>query len=130
VAEPANEPETNALEDATVYRDEPDMGGAARDEPPDAADSDPGGDRVTTATQAQQGDDRAEIDSGDPRGPVIIQGGRYSGGEADQPPPRSRQASPERGWRDAPPDPDQAPLPRYSRVPPPDSADDDPRYRY
>jgi penicillin-binding protein 1A len=142
VAEPPNEgsPLTNASEETTAYQDEPPMSGDAQDQTDDAAAGDE--DRVTTAEQSL-GVDRAEIDNGDGRGPVVIQGGRYSRGddaEGDGPPPGqydSPRAAPDRGWREAPPDYEQdpePPPPRYSRAPPPpppqSSADDDPRYRY
>jgi penicillin-binding protein 1A len=137
VPEPPGSPESplQTVSETTAYQDEPDVSGPQG--PPDGDDGDGAIDRPP-----EREDDRAEIDSGDGRGPVIIRGGHYSSSpptrgyydaNGDAPPPgRAARASPDRGWRDEPPDAEQdqeAPPPR--RRPPPDSsADDDPRYRY
>jgi penicillin-binding protein 1A len=140
----------NATEETTAaYRDEPDDSygaGSVRDEPPNASDTGDDG-RVVTAQQTLGDDERTQVDSESGRGPVVIQGGRYSRGpdrygddgahQDGQQPYRGRyppEAAPDRGWRDQPPDyepDDEAPPPRYTRAPPPpdSSADDDARYR-
>ncbi|HXQ15301.1 MAG TPA: PBP1A family penicillin-binding protein [Caulobacteraceae bacterium] len=136
VAEPPGEPSLQTVS-------EEDTNGAYEDEPPDSGPGDDmgPGDRRAGGDAADEPppreDDRAEIDSGDGRGPVVIHGGRYSDGSqrgyydgADDPPPPAR-AEPDRGWRQQPPDyerDDEAPPPR--RPTPDSSADDDPRYRY
>ena len=122
VAEPAASPLQTVSEETTPYEDEPPIGGGPRD----AMD---GGD--SAIDQPPNEDDRAVIDSGDGRGPVIIHGGRYSDGrplprgyydgdsDADAPPEPPRRGEGRRRRR------------RLARAAPPQSpADDDPRYRY
>ncbi|HZZ88435.1 MAG TPA: PBP1A family penicillin-binding protein [Caulobacteraceae bacterium] len=163
VAEPPDSGVGNTTEDTGVYRDEPDSdygGGSMRDEPPDDSDTGYDDGRVVTAQQSIGDDERTQIDSDSGRGPVVIQGGRYSRGadrdygddgayQEGQAPYRGQQAyrgeqpyrgryppqaAPERGWRDQPPDyepDDEAPPPRYSRAPaPPPDSSADDDSRY
>ena len=121
---------------AAAERDEPPVGGPGGDDMTDRDTSgryESGRDDGTYEPPPRE-DDRAEVDSEDGRGPVIIRGGRYSGpqrGYYDPDPNAAPQARSDRGWRTAPPayeQDDEAPPPRG---PPPDSsADEDPRYRY
>ncbi len=126
----SDNPLQTVSEETGPYEDEPDVSGP-RD------DGVVAGDDGTADQPPPREDDRAEIDSGDGRGSVVIHGGRYSNlapqrgyydgdGEA---PPGDRGA---RRWRDAPPEDaaDPPPPPRRWRAPPDSSADDDPRYRY
>jgi penicillin-binding protein 1A len=136
VAEPANSPLTDVSDQTTAYQDEPPVSGA-RDGDMDGADQAP-----MTDDPPPREDDRTEIDGGDGRAPVVIRGGRYSNGQnagqqtygddGDAPQTRGGRVDADRGWRDAPPDPeqDQEAPPRPTRPPPDSSADDDPRYRY
>jgi len=122
--------QTVSEEDDGGYQDEP----PAMDDPGDAA---PGDDTAADQPPPRE-DDRAEIDNGDGRGPVIIRGGHYSGPERYDdsgeplPPVRTPRGEPDRGWRDQPPayEPGDRPPPALERPPPDSSADDDPRYRY
>jgi len=140
VPEPPNSPDstlqTVSEEETGDYRDEPPVGGPGGDDMTDRDTSgryESGRDDGTYEPPPRE-DDRAEVDSEDGRGPVIIRGGRYSGpqrGYYDPDPNAAPQARSDRGWRSAPPayeQDDEAPPPRG---PPPDSsADEDPRYRY
>ena len=137
VAEPPGEPSLQTVSEegpAGAYEDEPPDSGPGDDMGP--GDRRGGGDTLDEPPPRE--DDRAEIDSGDGRGPVVIHGGRLF----ERRPARllrgrcrsaaaSRAPPPDRGWRQQPPDyerDDEAPPPR--RPPPDSSADDDPRYRY
>jgi membrane peptidoglycan carboxypeptidase len=136
VPEPPGEPPLQTVSEeetgAGAYQDEPAVSGPG---------GDMGADDDRTYQPPPNEDDRAEVDSGDGRGPVVIRGGHvsngtqrgYYDGDPDAPPPGRAQpdrAQPERGWREQPPDyerDDEAPPPR---APADSSADDDPRYRY
>jgi penicillin-binding protein 1A len=120
VAEPPGSPLQTVSEETTPYQDEPPVDG------PPGADMADGGAAVDQPPPRE--DDRAEIDNGDGRGPVIIRGGHYSDGSA-----------PPRGYYDgdgdvAPPahgaEQDQEAPPPRRRPPPDSSADVDTRYRY
>ena len=157
VPEPPGSPESplQTVSETGDYQDEPDMSGPGAQDTPDGEDAGYGvrGYGGVDQPPPQRDDDRAEVDGGDGRGPVIIRGGHYSDGappggynqrgyaqrgyydgDGDAPPPaRADRAYPERGWRDEPPGAEQdqeAPPPRRRPPPPDSSADDDPRYRY
>jgi len=131
VPEPPGEPPLQTVSDeetgASAYQDEPPVSGPG---------GDMGADDGRTYQPPPNEDDRAEVDSDDGRGPVVIRGGHvsngaqrgYYDGDPDAAPPA--RAQPDRGWREQPPDYERDDEPPPPRAPADSSADGDPRYRY